>query len=518
MSFLFASSHLPVVKRPEEDEEEHNVQPMRWSGSVRAFSHLPVKRAAGDHAGASSPRRGIVPIPPRAAAPTGPEPSPLGDQDDPPPPEADADPAHEPNADTSPHEPEVSRPWYMPRISAKDLPAQDQVEDETAPSLNPPTSNPWENPARSPGSDYTYHAARSAACPRANGLPLAPQAPAQNNTPALPYGRLFEKRSTPDAFFMQQHGKGASRPSGPSPQQRLQESQRSTVAPQQVPESNPPTQSSKPAAQSQAVSPYEGQAPDKIEEGRVTSSKEISEVGETPALRPLRPGRSTDPGAQYSIELDKTEAQMRDLLLARRAVYDKLKNGNMPLSTDELTRLMELDYQRGLRANGTPEGMTFMDLTNVADDAYFYHIEPNRMNHPGYEGFRGSGFALVESPEPQFDNPHIKRMARGYSDPYFGWEINYNVVGQWLRISGYSRPEAMHFLAAWLGASPTKWGSLNLDRKTWFLAGYDYADARQKGWNPTGQAPEAKSGNYGWMAPPPASHPPARATERSRHY
>jgi hypothetical protein len=29
MSFLFASSHLPEVKRPGEDEEEDNVQPMR---------------------------------------------------------------------------------------------------------------------------------------------------------------------------------------------------------------------------------------------------------------------------------------------------------------------------------------------------------------------------------------------------------------------------------------------------------------------------------------------------------
>lgn len=194
---------------------------------------------------------------------------------------------------------------------------------------------------------------------------------------------------------------------------------------------------------------------------------------------------------------------MTALLLARRARYDKLKVGNMPLSTDELTQLMELDYQSGLIANSDPEGMTFKELKNDADDRYLYHIEPNKMNRAGYEGFRGSGFALVESPEPKFDNPHIKDMARGYSDPYFGWEINYNVVGQWLRIAGYSKAEARLFLNAWLATSPTKWGSLNLDRQTWFWIGYEYADARQKGWHPAAHPPEAKPANDGEKTPPP---------------
>lgn len=75
-------------------------------------------------------------------------------------------------------------------------------------------------------------------------------------------------------------------------------------------------------------------------------------------------------------------------------------------------------------------------------------------------------------------------MVRGYTDPYFGWEINYNVVGQWIRIAGYSRLEAQAFLAAYLAKRPSKWGTLNLDRQTWFWIGYDYADARQKGWHP----------------------------------
>jgi len=57
MSFIFASSHLPEtrVQRPE-DEEEDDVQPMLHSGGVRAFSHLPAKRAAADPAGPLSQR------------------------------------------------------------------------------------------------------------------------------------------------------------------------------------------------------------------------------------------------------------------------------------------------------------------------------------------------------------------------------------------------------------------------------------------------------------------------------
>ncbi len=58
MSFLFASSHLPEtrVQRPEDEEEEDDVLPMLHSGGVRAFSHLPAKRQAGDPAGPPSQR------------------------------------------------------------------------------------------------------------------------------------------------------------------------------------------------------------------------------------------------------------------------------------------------------------------------------------------------------------------------------------------------------------------------------------------------------------------------------
>lgn len=183
---------------------------------------------------------------------------------------------------------------------------------------------------------------------------------------------------------------------------------------------------------------------------------------------------------------------MARVLLIRRDAYDKVKNGNMPLSTYELTRLMEVDYQRGLIAKGDSNGMTLDELANVADDFFFRYVDPVEEEHRGHEGFRGSGFALVEDPQPGFRNPFLNGMARGYTDPYHSWEINYNVVGQWLRIAGYSRFAAAHFLAIWLAKSPSKWKSLNLDRQTWFWIGYDYADARQEGWHPMAPTPAPK--------------------------
>ncbi len=83
-------------------------------------------------------------------------------------------------------------------------------------------------------------------------------------------------------------------------------------------------------------------------------------------------------------------------------------------------------------------------------------------------------------------------MARGRSDPYFGWEINYYVVGQWIRIAGYIELHARLFLIAWFAEIPSKMKTLNLDRQIWFWVGYKYADARQKGWNLMTPAPAAK--------------------------
>ncbi|MCX6847942.1 MAG: hypothetical protein NTY98_03385 [Verrucomicrobia bacterium] len=525
MAFIFSTSHLPEtrVSRPdhleEEDDEDGMQQPMPRAGGVRAFSHLPVRDNPAPSTSPlreDSPRGEIGPIPPRSATPTSPAPTRMEDQDDPPP--SEANPEH----DTTPQDHADDRPWYMPRITTQDLPPQDHDEDANAPS-----PKPWENTTRSSGFNGAPPADRSTSSTRTSGFSPSPQdlrdafhsptpdsttreASAQDSRPALTRGRIFEKRSAPAAFLMQQMAKG---PSGPPPQQRLQESQRSIAARQQpVRGTTPPADGNNPAANSQAFSPYQGQASDKMDEGRGTSSNNVSVAGDTGALRP---GRSADPDQPDSNELLKTRDEMAELLLTRRAVYDEMGLGNMPISTDGLTRLMELDYQRGLVAKSDIFGMTFLDLMARADDAYLYHIEPNKEAHPGHEGTRGSGFELEQSPKPQYDNPYIKPMIRGKSDAYFSWEINYNVVGQWIRIAGYNKIEAAHFLAAWLAKSPSKWKSLDLDRQTWFWIGYNYANARQRGWHPAGRAPGPKPGNYWWLTPPPASYP-SRPQERPR--
>jgi hypothetical protein len=513
MAFIFSTSHLPEsrVRRPDhlEDEEEENdvMQPTPRAGGVRAYSHLPVRDNPAPSTAplrTDSPRGGIAPIPPRSATPSTSE-SPMGEaQDDAPLPEADSDPED----DTAPQDHADDRPWYMPRITAQDLPPQDHSEDTHAPA-----PKPWENTTRSSGFDDAPPEAsstrdssfspspqelRDAFHPPAPRSPVG-QAPAQDSKPALPGGRLFEQRSAPEAFLRQQMGKGAS---GTSSQQRLQESQRTLTARQQpVRESTPPSNGNNPAAPGQAVNPYRGSAPDKMDERRGASPRNITEVRETPApqqrqpLQPPLPARTPQPqpsakGTSPSpSEINAVKEELAKLLLARRAAYDKMKNGNMPLSTDELTALMEVDYQRGLLANSDSEGMTLDELQFVADDFFFRVADINKKIHRGHKGFRGSGFALVESGNPQFRNPFLDDMVRGYTDPYFGWEINYNVVGQWIRIAGYSRIEAQAFLAAYLAKRPSKWGTLNLDRQTWFWIGYDYADARQKGWHPTPPEP-----------------------------
>jgi hypothetical protein len=209
MAFIFSTSHLPDLERSAEEEDDDDMKPMPRAGGVRAFSHLPQPvRAQAD----ASPLwgRGVAPNPLRSASPTSPAPSDLRDQDDPPPPEAGLDDA----PDSGSQEPEDSSPWHMPRLSAKDLLQQGHDEDPPDSSLNGPTLKPWENPARSSGFDGTPPADRSATGPRSSGFSPSPQdlraafqspapgspvgqAPAQDNRPALPRGRIFEKRPTP---------------------------------------------------------------------------------------------------------------------------------------------------------------------------------------------------------------------------------------------------------------------------------------------------------------------------------
>jgi hypothetical protein len=328
MAFIFSTSHLPEtrVRRPDhlEDEEEGDLmQPMPRAGGVRAFSHLPVRDNPAPSTGPlreDSPREGIAPIPPRSATPTSPAPTRLEDQDDPPPSEANPEDA------PAPQDQADDRPWYMPRITAQDLPPQDHPEDAHAPA-----PKPWENTTRSSGFDDAPPAASST---RSSGFSPSPQelrdafhppaprspvgqAPAQDSKPALPGGRLFEQRSAPEAFLRQQMGKGAS---GTSSQQRLQESQRTLTARQQpVRESTPPSNGNNPAAPSQPVSPYQGPAPDKMDEGRGASPRNNSEVKEAPT--PLPP-RSPDALPQSGDKAVKASSSSSEGCGSKGDLYD----------------------------------------------------------------------------------------------------------------------------------------------------------------------------------------------------
>ncbi len=153
MSFLFASSHLTEVKRPEDEEEEEDVQPMQRSGMVRAFSHLP-QQVQGQ------------PAAPRPFAPvhlpswaTEPEP---GSE-------------HEPDAetDTDRHEPEDTSPWYNPGTKLEDHFPEGRSNHNTDPGIAVPMRDLRD------------------ADPATFGKEAAPRGATQ------PRGRWFEKRPTP---------------------------------------------------------------------------------------------------------------------------------------------------------------------------------------------------------------------------------------------------------------------------------------------------------------------------------
>ncbi len=213
MAFIFSTSHLPetLARRPDHLEEEEDddtlQQPPPRAGGVRAFSHLPVRDNPALSTGPlreDSPRREIAPIPPRSATPSTSRPPMSEAQDDAPPPEADSD--HSPEDDTAPQDHADDSPWYMPRITAQDLPPQDPPENAHAPA-----PKPWENTTRSSGFDDAPPADRST---RSSGFSPTPQdlrdtfhsprpdnptgeAPAQNISPAMLRGRIFEKRLPP---------------------------------------------------------------------------------------------------------------------------------------------------------------------------------------------------------------------------------------------------------------------------------------------------------------------------------
>ncbi|WP_395734364.1 hypothetical protein [Prosthecobacter sp.] len=205
MAFIFSTSHLPETRtrRPdhleevEEEDDENMQQPPPRAGMVRAFSHQPEPRPLADTSG---------PLSTRPATPVG-RPRPHVD------PGADVetdeglDTDHAPEADSDhesgnhAHEYENDTPWHMPRIAAQDRPPQGRDEDETGPHLN--------RPVRDSSFDDTHSAERSASTTRSSGFSPSPQdlreffhspageVPAQDNSPAMLRGRIFEKRLPP---------------------------------------------------------------------------------------------------------------------------------------------------------------------------------------------------------------------------------------------------------------------------------------------------------------------------------
>ncbi len=120
MSFIFASSHLPEVERPQDEEEEDDdAQPMQRSGMVRAFSHLP------------------QPVPRTAAAPRPPVPVNL-----PTVPGAGAglEPVARSGGVSSGGLPAAddTRPWHQPPITLADLPPESHAEQEPNPGFGGP--------------------------------------------------------------------------------------------------------------------------------------------------------------------------------------------------------------------------------------------------------------------------------------------------------------------------------------------------------------------------------------------
>jgi|GEM_PF-2284532 len=209
MAFIFSTSHLPEtrLRRPdhlEEEGDEDGITLPPRAGGVRAFSHLPVPRPQPDRSGPLSTRPAI-PVG-RTRTSVDPE-ADIGTEEDR---DADHVPGQDSNHDhddvTHAHEYGNDTPWHMPRLTAQAQPPQVRDEDQNGPSLN--------RPVRDSSFDDAPHADRSTSTTRSSGLPPSAQdlsnafhspapdspageAPAQDNSPAMLRGRLFEKRLPP---------------------------------------------------------------------------------------------------------------------------------------------------------------------------------------------------------------------------------------------------------------------------------------------------------------------------------
>jgi RHS repeat-associated protein len=185
----------------------------------------------------------------------------------------------------------------------------------------------------------------------------------------------------------------------------------------------------------------------------------------------------------FNNELDS----LYESLDKRRLAYNERKEGNMVMTTDELTYLMESDYQAGLVRALDKDGMTLDELEHYADNKHLYKYYKTPGSERGDErtiapvqGFRGAGF-ILDNEYSSYPNPFIASLAN-MGKAFWNWEINYYVVGQWSRLRGLDSEGAFIIYKAYYLKNPSKWGPNN--RQAWFWAGYSYADARQSGWDP----------------------------------
>ncbi len=175
---------------------------------------------------------------------------------------------------------------------------------------------------------------------------------------------------------------------------------------------------------------------------------------------------------------------------SRRLAYNERKEGNMVMDSDELTFLMESDFQAGLVRALDKDGMTLNELKNYADNKHFYNYYslPEGMEPP--PGYRGAGF-IIDNKYSNYSNPFTALLINA-GKAFWNWEINYYVVGQWSRIRGLDPEGAFAIYKAYNITSPSKWGPSY--RQNWFWVGYSYADARLSGWQPfSGTKPVASA-------------------------
>ncbi len=84
-----------------------------------------------------------------------------------------------------------------------------------------------------------------------------------------------------------------------------------------------------------------------------------------------------------------------DKLVARRAKYDKMGEGNMPITTKQILDLLKYNFDLGV-LEAQHGGISLSLLLYKADDTFlrYFHMKDND-NFGRTSKFRGSGFTLI---------------------------------------------------------------------------------------------------------------------------